>query len=229
MTELVLFDIDGTLIRTRGAGVNAFECAFKTEFNISDPTDKIHFAGRTDTGIVRDFFNAYGISATPDNFRRFFDCYSFWLDHLLRRSPGGILPGVWSFICELNNLSNPPLIGLLTGNIRLGAEIKLRHFQLWDHFVTGAFGDDHEDRGQLAVIAADRAGRITGESIHGDKILVIGDTPFDIQCAKTIDAKTLAVATGPYSVQELKQYSPTWAVENLAGITPSDVGCRCRA
>src|SRR6266566_3898763 len=100
MIRLVLFDIDGTLVHTGGAGVKAFATVFATEFNARDGFEKLKFAGRTDVSLV------------------------------------------WEFIGELKALPQPPLSGLLTGNIRLGAEIKLRHFDLWKEFETGAFADD---------------------------------------------------------------------------------------
>jgi phosphoglycolate phosphatase-like HAD superfamily hydrolase len=111
-------------------------------------------------------------------------------------------------------------MGLLTGNIRLGAQIKLSHYQLWHNFRTGGFGDDHEDRNQLAVIARDRGAELLGRNLlGGDEILVIGDTPRDIECGRTIGARTLAVATGSYSLEQLRKDSPDWLVENLGGIS----------
>lgn len=95
-----------------------------------------------DPSIVRDVFKRHEIEASPANFQRFFECYVFWLDFLLCTTEGGICPGVWNFIHALARLPEPPLAGLLTGNIRLGAEIKLRHFQIWENFRFGAYGDD---------------------------------------------------------------------------------------
>src|SRR5262245_60934352 len=153
MVRLVLFDIDGTLILSGGAGEKAFARVSETEFSVSNGTARLNFAGRTDPSIVRDFFEQHQIEATVENFRRFFDRYVFWLDHLLGQLTGRVLPGVHEMMAELKSLAQPPLLGLLTGNVRLGAQIKLRHYQLWDHFQTGAFGDDHEDRNKLADIA----------------------------------------------------------------------------
>src|SRR5437773_8686101 len=124
MVRLVLFDIDGTLIRTDGAGVKAFAKVFATEFNAVDGFEKLKFAGRTDLGIVREFFSFHRIAPTQQNFKRFFERYVFWLDFILRQSKSEVCPGVWEFVSDLQHLPNPPLLGLLTGNIRLGAEIK---------------------------------------------------------------------------------------------------------
>src|SRR5256885_11677998 len=127
MFRLILFDIDGTLIRTGGAGVKAFARVFATEFSAVDGFERLKFAGRTDAGLVREFFKYHQIPATPANFERFFERYVFWLDHILKESKGEICAGVCEFIAALRALPQPPLLGLLTGNIRLAAEIKLRH------------------------------------------------------------------------------------------------------
>src|SRR5882672_10033839 len=215
MVRLVLFDIDGTLIRTGGAGVKAFAKVFETEFKAVDGFERMKFGGRTDTGLVREFLGYHNIPATPQNFTRFFERYVFWLDHILKQNETTVCAGVWDFIRGLQGLSKAPVIGLLTGNIRLGAEIKLRHYNLWDSFVTGAFGDDDKERNCIAGIARDRGAKLLGQKLRGDEILVIGDTPLDIECAKAIDARILAVATGNYARKELLAHKPTWVVETL--------------
>src|SRR6185503_76974 len=113
----------------------------------------VRFAGRTDTGIHREICERHRVPLSTARTRHFFNAYVFWLDHLLQERGGDTLPGVEEFIAGLCALPQPPMLGLLTGNIRLGAEIKLRHCALWDHFVLGAFADDHEDRNRLAAIA----------------------------------------------------------------------------
>src|SRR5215470_15469598 len=139
MLRLVLFDIDGTLIHTDSAGIKAFARVFQNNFNIPRATDGVHFAGRTDTSLAREIFSLHRLEHSKENLNLFFEQYAFWLAHLLTGANGGIFPGVWRFIYELQSLPEPPVLGLLTGNIRLGAEIKLRHFNLWDFFTTGAF------------------------------------------------------------------------------------------
>jgi len=223
MIRLVLFDIDGTLVRTGGAGVKAFGRAFATEFGLPQGTERLKFAGRTDTGLVHEFFQQNQIEPTAQNFQRFFECYVFWLDHLLGQLDGGLCPRVREFLRDLQALPQPPLLGLLTGNIRLGAEIKLRHFQLWDEFHTGGFGDDHPERNHIAAVARDRASRVLNAKLHGEQILVIGDTPLDIECARAIDAKVLAVATGGSRLEELQAHRPDWAVADLRQVTAAEV------
>ena len=223
MVRVVLFDIDGTLIQSGGAGEKAFGRVCEAEFGVPNGTAQLQFAGRTDPSIVRDFFQQQHIAPSADNFRRFFDRYVFHLDHLLGELNGSILPGVHEMIRELGALPRPPLIGLLTGNIRLGAQIKLSHYRLWDFFRTGGFGDDHEDRNQIAVVARERAGRTLREPLDGRDILVIGDTPRDIECAKAIGARSLAVATGKYSTAQLRRESPTWTVEFLDQVCVQEI------
>lgn len=222
--RLVLFDIDGTLIHTGGAGVKAFARTFATEFGISNGTERMKFAGRTDTSLVREFFMLHDIEESAENFQRFFDRYVFWLDHILDHSNrGGALPGVHEFIRGLNELASRPAVGLLTGNIRLGAEIKLRRYQLWEHFETGAFGDDHEDRNQIASIARERGGELLQEGLRGEQVLVIGDTPRDIECARAIGARTLAVATGGAQFDELKAHRPEWLARDLSEVSADEI------
>ena len=223
MVRLVLFDIDGTLIRTGGAGVKAFARVFQTEFNAVDGFENLKFAGRTDLSLVREFFSYHNIPATSENFERFFTKYVFWLDQILNESTTEICAGVREFIAAARALPTPPLIGLLTGNIRLGAEIKLRRVSLWDNFETGAFADDHEQRDQIAAIARDRGARILNGNLANEEVLVIGDTPFDIQCARAIKAKVLAVATGGASLDQLRAHHPDWAVKDLSAVGASDV------
>jgi phosphoglycolate phosphatase-like HAD superfamily hydrolase len=221
MVRLVLFDIDGTLIRTGGAGMMAFAKVFATEFNATDGFERLKFAGRTDLSLVREFFSLHQIPPTAQNFERFFDRYIFWLDHILLQTESSVYPGVWEFIHGLRALTEPPLLGLLTGNIRLGAEIKLRHVQLWDVFETGAFADDHEERDQIAAIARRRGSRILGTELKGSEVLVVGDTPLDIRCGRAIGAKCLAVATGGHPLDELELHQPDWALKDLREITPA--------
>ena len=225
MVRLVLFDIDGTLIQSGGAGEKSFARVCATEFDVPNGTQNLHFAGRTDPSIVRDFFQNHQIDPSPENFQRFFDRYVFQLDHLLGQLAGRVLPGVPEMIRRLRALPRPPALGLLTGNIRLGARIKLSHYGLWEEFVTGGFGDDHEDRNQIAAVAQERGRQLLKQKLPGEQIVVIGDTPRDIECAKAIQARSLAVATGGYSRAQLIEPQPTWAVATLAGVDAEEI-CR---
>ncbi len=218
MVRVVFFDIDGTLVHTGRAGVKAFTKVFSTEFGAHDGTERMKFGGRTDISLVREFFGLHGIEPSAANFERFFSRYAFWLDHLIKDSAGAACHGVLEFLAELQALPNPPLLGLLTGNIRLGAEIKLRHFDLWDTFVTGGFADDHEDRNQIAAAAYGRADRLLGNTLRPDEVVVVGDTPRDIECGRSIGARVLAVATGGATLEELCKHNPDWAVPDLRAL-----------
>jgi phosphoglycolate phosphatase-like HAD superfamily hydrolase len=225
MARAVLFDIDGTLIRTGGAGVEAFDRAGETAFGIRDGTRHMKFAGRTDTALVREFFASHGIEPTAQNSRHFLDTYVFWLDHLLPQCQGGVCPGVRQFIKDLRAQRRPPLIGLLTGNIRLGAQIKLGHYGLWDEFELGGFADDHEERDQIAHAAKLRVIRRLKTELPGEEIIVVGDTPHDIRCARAIGAKILAVATGGAAFDDNKKHSPDWCVKDLREVSAREL-CR---
>jgi len=225
MVQLVLFDIDGTLIQSGGAGEKAFARVCATEFDVPNGTQNLHFAGRTDTSIVRDFFQQHRIEPSAENFRRFFDRYVFCLDFMLGQLAGRVLPGAREMIRDLRLLPKAPALGLLTGNIRLGAQIKLGHYRLWDEFATGGFGDDSEDRNQIAVIARERGSALLKQKLRRDEIVVIGDTPRDIECAKAIEAKSLAVASGGYQRDQLIEHHPTWAVETLERFSVEEL-CR---
>ena len=223
MVKLVLFDIDGTLVRTGGAGVEAFRRVFAAEFNATDGFEKLKFAGRTDTGLVREFFEYHKIPMTKKNIERFFEHYVFLLDYILEQGAPRVCEGALEFIAALRALPSSPMIGLLTGNIRLGAEIKLRHCGIWDIFEMGAFADDSEDRNQIAAAARERGSRLLGKPLRGGEILVIGDTPHDIRCGRFIGAKALAVATGGATLAELKNHQPDWAVENLSRVSAKEI------
>jgi phosphoglycolate phosphatase-like HAD superfamily hydrolase len=221
--RLILFDIDGTLIHTSGAGEKAFARVFANFFGIADGTEKLKFAGRTDIAILREFFVHNAIEPSPENLEQFFEAYVFMLDYMLQMLPGGVHPGIWDWLNDLRALPHQPMVGLLTGNIRLGAEIKLRRFNLWEQFDTGAFADDSTERNEIAAIVKQRGEALLGQQLRGDEVLVIGDTPLDIACARSIGAKVLAVGTGMYRPKDLLPLKPDWAVDSLEKISAREV------
>lgn len=215
--RLVLFDIDGTLVHTGGAGTRAFADAFAEAFELQG-TETLRFAGRTDTSLVREFFLRHKVTPTPEHYRIFFERYLHHLQRWIVELPGGVFPGVTELIEAARRSPANPAIGLLTGNIRRGAEIKLRHFGIWEEFALGAFGDDHEERNELARIAVMRGAERMGRKLDGREVLVIGDTPLDVECGKAVNARVLAVATGQYSVDELNEHKPDWTLPTLASV-----------
>jgi phosphoglycolate phosphatase len=216
MAKLVLFDVDGTLVNTGGAGKMAFARTLEAAFNSHKGVHMVKFAGRTDVSLVRELFGIHGIPVTHENFKFFFDHYAFCLDRVMAEMNGQPCPGVKKFIRDLQTLPNPPVLGLLTGNIRLGAEIKLRHYDLWEPFHFGGFADDHEERNHIAVAAFERGRRVLGKHLKPEEIVVVGDTQFDVACGRFIGARVLAVATGGATRPELHLHKPDWLVDDLS-------------
>lgn len=211
--RIVLFDIDGTLISTGGAGRDALHTALATEFAVSDPY-QVDLSGRTDRGICRELFDAHAIEHTPENWDRFRNAYLVGLNQHLQTKSGRVLPGVRELVAGLKAAPRVAL-GLLTGNVRDGAQRKLSHYALDEHFAFGGFGDTHHDRDDVAREALASARLHCGEGINGDQVWVIGDTPLDIRCARAIGAKVVAVATGTFTVDELHAHQPDLVVEDL--------------
>ncbi len=193
----------------------AFARTADVAFGKPGGTRDLVFHGRTDTSLVREFLTLHGFGVEEDAIRRFLETYLFLLDDQLSMHHGERCPGVAEFLSALERLPEPPLIGLLTGNVRLGAEMKLRAHGLWDRFAVGGFGDDDEERDRIAGIAKRRAEQRLGRALSGDEVVVVGDTPRDIQCARAIGARSLAVATGGVAAGELASHRPDWLVADL--------------
>src|SRR5215210_3888154 len=147
-TRLVLFDIDGTILHSGGAGEHSLRLALKDRFGRDDDLAKVEIAGRTDAGIARQIFEMHGIEPTPENLAEFFDGYLHHLAQELPRTNGHLLPGVVELLEKLRDRPHVAL-ALLTGNLSRGAELKLTHYGVWHYFQFGAFADDHHDRNEL--------------------------------------------------------------------------------
>ena len=223
MIRAALFDIDGTLIRTGGAGQKAFGAAFKSEFGLEDACSDTDFAGRTDRGLAADILAANQLEPSTTNIQRVFDSYLHWLKEFLPAGHHDPLPGVQSLIDGLRSLHEPPIIALLTGNHSSGAELKLTHFDLWHEFAWGAFGEIHEARDDVARHAHQVAREALGNDLDPAELLIVGDPERDIQCARAIGARVLAVATGMESMNDLAGHQPDFLVEDLTKIIPEEL------
>lgn len=215
LMKILLFDIDGTLIDSGGAGKLAMETALAAEFGIATVTAIIPYAGRTDTAIITDLLKNHGIDASPERIERFMRSYLSHLPHSLKQRTGRTLPGVRPLLEALSG-RNDILLGLLTGNVAEGASRKLSFYQLEHFFHCGGFADGLFDRNDVARFAHTQAARHLGTEIGPHhEVWVIGDTPHDVTCGRFIGAKVLAVATGSHSVEQLRAANPDHVASNL--------------
>ena len=215
--RLLLFDIDGTLIHSAGAGVEALKRALKERFKIDDDLHDIEFAGMTDSGIVTSILNKHKIPTTAENIAAFLDSYVHFLATELPRRKGKLLPGVLELLEKLKERKHI-VLGLLTGNVSRGAQLKLGHYGVWHFFEFGAFADDHHDRNELGAFAQARAKEKHGREFSVDEIDVIGDTPRDIACGKALGARTIAVATGSWNHQKLADHHPDFLIDDFSDV-----------
>src|SRR5256714_4288022 len=215
--RLLLFDIDGTLIHSGGAGIEALKRAFKERFNIEDDLRDIEIAGMTDSGIVASILKKHKIPATAENVAAFLDSYVHFLSKELPRRKGKLLPGVLDLLKKLKS-RNHVVLGLLTGNLSRGAQLKLGHYGVWHFFEFGAFADDHHDRNELGSFARARAKEKHGREFSAEEIDVIGDTPRDIACGKALGARTIAVATGTWTREKLAEHHPDFLIDDFSNV-----------
>jgi phosphoglycolate phosphatase-like HAD superfamily hydrolase len=212
--HVCLFDIDGTLLASGGAGKAAMEAALLREFGVLQPLQRVEYSGRTDRAICRDLLQIHGVEDSSHTMRRLRDAYLSLLPHYLATHEGRVLPGIASLLAHLATLDHVA-IGLLTGNIREGARIKLGHYEIYHYFTLGAYGDEHLCRDDVAREALATVQRHCNGSDHVQQLWVIGDTPLDIRCARAIGAQVAAVATGSHSRDELAGAAPDLLFEDL--------------
>jgi phosphoglycolate phosphatase-like HAD superfamily hydrolase len=217
--HVCLFDIDGTLIASGGAGKAALEAALASEFGIARIADSLDLRGRTDRSIVADLVGGCGLDPCPDTCRRLLDAYLRHLPACLHKGSGRVLPGIANLLALLDRQGEVAL-GLLTGNIRAGAQIKLGHFGLFDYFAFGGFGDHHLDRDDVAREALTEVQSRFDGNVTSDCIWVIGDTPLDVRCARAIGAKAVAVTTGWHPREELEDAAPDLLLTDCSDPTP---------
>ena len=215
--RLVLFDVDGTLVISRGAGRRAMTRALVETFGTAGPIADYDFRGMTDLRIVADLMAAAGVP--PDRVRaglaHCFSAYALALEEAVAGGGVEVLPGIHDLVRDLS-ARDDVLLGLLTGNIEEGARVKLTPTGLWPYFRVGAYGSDDADRNCLPAIAAARAERLIGRPFEPGRIVVIGDTPLDVACARACGAVAVAVATGFHPMDDLLACAPDLAFADFS-------------
>lgn len=217
--HICFLDIDGTLVSTGGAGQAAFVVALDKDFGIPNATAAgVSFAGRSDRAIAADLLRLHGLEPTAEVWQQFREAYVLRLAEVLPQYSGRVLPGVVALLQRFDQRGDTAL-GLITGNIAQAAEHKLRHYELWDWFHFGGFGDEHPDRNDIAATAVEKARSHLNGTAHRE-LIVIGDTPHDVTCARSIGALAVAVPTGNTSIDVLRAAEPDVLVETLEDIEP---------
>jgi phosphoglycolate phosphatase-like HAD superfamily hydrolase len=208
--RLFLFDIDGTLVTARGAGRAAIGRALASTYGCTGALEAYDFRGKTDQRIVLDLMQGAGLddARIVAGMNACFEAYVGELRALIGDgSRVTVLPGVRELVATLSTRADA-VVGLLTGNVEGGARVKLQPTGLWDLFPFGAFGSDHVDRRRLPAIACERARRLTGRAFAFDEMTIIGDTPLDVDCARSCGAVAVAVATGFHPAEDLRACAP---------------------
>jgi len=215
--KLLLFDIDGTLITTGGAGMRALNRAFCQVVGIVNALDGIRLHGKTDPAIIREVFAVRGDSQHPtDSLEEILEMYVKLLPEEVQQSSYTVLPGILRFLEDFQGHPNIA-IGLATGNVERGARIKLQPGNLNRFFRFGGFGSDAENRTELVRRAAQNGGRHAGATIDARDTFVIGDTPRDIVAGREAGFQTVGVATGGYSVRDLEEAGADLVVGDFHG------------
>lgn len=217
MINLLLFDVDGTLILTGGAGVRSFQRTFRELFKTEAVLDGIRFHGRTDLEIVEDIFiKCLNRLPAPEELQTICNEYLTYLKEEVPRSPGyRIMPGLPGLLKILAARSEV-CMGLATGNLEGAARIKLNRADLNQYFPFGGYGSDAKDRTVLIRTAIERGRNLLGQSHDEVRVFVIGDTDLDICCGREAGATTVAVATGGDSWETLVQASPDYLLKDLS-------------
>jgi len=221
MKRLLLFDIDGTLVRG-GPAKKAFESAMKRVFGTAGPIDGHDFSGKTDPQIARELLRAEGLSdgEIDGGFESLWPEYLGELEPRLAEMPMTVLPGVRPLLEHLGGIDGVSM-GLLTGNIVEGARLKLASVGLMDYFHVGGYGSDSEVREDLPDVARRRAARRWETSFPAPSVVVVGDTPRDVACGKFGGTRTVAVATGRFDSERLAAVGPDRVLENLSDLAES--------
>ena len=212
--KILLFDIDGTLIDSGGAGRRALVQSFREVCSIDNAMDGLPLAGKTDPLIIREAFENNGIRANNEIIARLKGSYIKHLKEQMAFTVISLMPGVGRLLEALSNNGHRHM-GLLTGNMEEGARIKLEPLGILDYFSFGAYGSDEEDRNRLLPHAQRRYAQATGSDVPASGFAVIGDTTRDVACAKPYGAMSIAVATGFHTMEQLRAAGPDVLLADL--------------
>lgn len=212
---LLLWDIDGTLIDSGGAGEHGLIDGLRKAFGIEDDFAWLSYFGRTDLWIFRTILEHHGLGATPANLLKYREAYLAGLRDAVVNPRARVLPGVRQLLQAVGTRSDVAQ-GLLTGNLQTGAGVKLGVHGLDRWFPFGAFADDSEHRNELGPFALRRAAQTLGRPVDAARTWIIGDTPLDIACARAMGARVLAVATGKFTVEDLRAHQPDLVLPDLS-------------
>jgi len=221
LERIVLFDIDGTILHAGKPPARAILRAMEEVFQVSDlmpPRGEYSFSGKTDPEIVMDLLarKGYPTEKIAAGLEEVFDRYIFYLKTTMGNGNDAYLhPGVMILIRRLAE-DKKVLLGLLTGNIEEGARIKLDHFGIAGYFPIGAYGSDSPERNRLPEIALNRVKKLTGLSYGGRNVVIIGDSVYDIRCARSVGAVAIGVATGTTSCEALRAERPDHLFQDLS-------------
>lgn len=216
--KIILFDIDGTILQTNGAGTRAANRAFENIYGISEAMTRIDAAGKTDHIILQEIFmNELNRDFSQEEAEELYKLYIPFLEEETGKSKTTVMPGIPKLLEELSSRQDM-VLGVATGNIEQGAWIKLRSAGLDHHFDFGGFGSDSHIREHLILKAFERAKSHIEENIEIKNTFVIGDTPYDINHGRAAGTITVGVATGSYSREQLEQHNPDYLFDDLTNL-----------
>jgi phosphoglycolate phosphatase len=221
MRRLVLFDVDGTLLSAGRAGARALLDAMREVYGETGDAEGFSMGGRTDPEIVRLLLGSAGVApeAVEAGMEMLWERYLARLSAEVERAPVRALPGVQALLARVESRGGETVLGLLTGNLREGARLKLEAAGLgFGRFRVGAYGSDHWRRSELPAVAAERARALTGVEFRGKEIVIVGDTPFDIACGAHLGVRTIATATGTHSAAALAACGPDHLFDDLSDL-----------
>ena len=217
----ILFDIDGTLINSGGAGAASWKLAFDELYDIPADIGKFTDTGMTDPEVGRKTFESV-LKREPDRreFTRLMERRNFYLHQTVEESKGyEVLPGVDQLLPEL--IDEGYLLGIVTGNVEAAAHIKLHRANLNRFFSFGGYGSDSDERGKVTKVALERASNVYGEQVELDQAFSVGDTPLDVTGAHEAGIKCVGVGSHKYTADQLREAGADWAISSLEeGLPP---------